>query len=77
MVWMFGLEVSTKRLQVQFYFRQIEKKIIKNYLLKGYAVISTGGGAFEQAATRALIKQQAISVWLSVDSCHRPRLLAH
>lgn len=52
----------------EFYFRQIEKKIIKYHLLKVYVVISIGGGAFVQSDTRALIKQQAISVWLSVNN---------
>ena len=48
-------------------FRDGERRVIAR-LLEGPAhVLATGGGAFMNPETRALIKQRAISVWLRTD----------
>lgn len=51
------------------YFRDGERRVIARLLSGEPAVLATGGGAFMNAETRALIHQRAISVWLkaSVD----------
>lgn len=47
------------------YFRQVERETILD-LLKNFPphVLATGGGAFMDAKTRELIKEQGLSVWL-------------
>lgn len=55
------------------YFRAGEKRVIARLLDQGRIVLATGGGAFMDAQTRALIRQRAISVWLR---CPLPVLLA-
>ena len=65
-------------------FRDLERRVIGDLLAKGPMVLATGGGAFVQAQTRALIHERAISIWLkaSLDtlaartarSQHRPLL---
>ena len=48
-------------------FREIEAREI-SALLKGTpAVISTGGGAYMQEKTRAIINQSALSIWLKAS----------
>ncbi len=48
-------------------FRRGERRVIKR-LVEGPAhVLATGGGAFMDPETRALIKQKAVSVWLRAD----------
>ncbi len=48
-------------------FRSGERRVIER-LLKGKAkILATGGGAYMNAATRALIKENAITVWIKVD----------
>jgi shikimate kinase len=48
-------------------FRRGERRVIER-LLKGPPIIlATGGGAYLDAETRALMKQQAITVWLRAD----------
>ena len=48
-------------------FRSGERRVIER-LLKGKAkVLATGGGAYMNEATRALIKENAITVWIKVD----------
>jgi shikimate kinase len=45
-------------------FRRGERQVIARLLAGPPHVLATGGGAFMDAATRALLKQKAISVWL-------------
>lgn len=49
------------------YFRDGERKVIARLMNEGPMVLSTGGGAFMNDETRALIKQQATSIWLKAD----------
>ena len=48
-------------------FRAGEVKVIARLLKESGMVLGTGGGAFMNADTRALIKQLAISVWIKAD----------
>jgi len=48
-------------------FRDGERRVIARLLADAPHVLATGGGAFMHAETRALIKTQAISVWLKAD----------
>ena len=48
-------------------FRQKERQIIARLLDGGPCVLSLGGGAFMDEATRARIKDKAFSVWIKVD----------
>jgi shikimate kinase len=45
-------------------FRDGERRVILRLLGEGVHVLATGGGAFIDARTRALMKERAISVWL-------------
>jgi shikimate kinase len=45
-------------------FRRGERQVIARLLNKPPHILATGGGAFMDADTRALMKQKAISVWL-------------
>lgn len=47
-------------------FRKGEKRVISRLLEKPAHVLATGGGAFMDTDTHALIKQKAISIWLDV-----------
>ncbi len=49
------------------HFREGERRVIARLMEKGPMVLATGGGAFMDAKTRALIKDNAISVWLKAD----------
>jgi len=49
------------------YFRAGEARVIARLLEGGPQVLATGGGAFMDAATRALIAQKGVSVWLKAD----------
>lgn len=49
------------------YFRQGERKVIARLLEGGSQVLATGGGAYMNADTRALIKARGLSVWLKAD----------
>ncbi|MFM5916612.1 MAG: shikimate kinase [Novosphingobium sp.] len=49
------------------YFRDGERRVIARMVAKGRGVISTGGGAFVNDETRALILDKAIAVWLDSD----------
>ena len=47
------------------YFRQVERETIKDLLRNSPPhVLATGGGAFMDAETRELIKEEGLSVWL-------------
>lgn len=48
-------------------FRAGEVKVISRLLRDENLVLGTGGGAFINSETRALVKQQALSVWLKAD----------
>lgn len=45
-------------------FRDGERKVIERLLTEGPHVLATGGGAFVNEETRALVKAGATSVWL-------------
>lgn len=48
-------------------FRALEQRVIQRVLEGGPQVLSTGGGAFMNAQTRAAIAELGISVWLKAD----------
>lgn len=48
-------------------FRRGEFRVIERLLDGAPMVLGTGGGAFIQDTTRALIKSKAISIWLRAD----------
>lgn len=48
-------------------FRDGERRVIARLIEEGHGVIATGGGAFANPETRALILQRAIAVWLDCD----------
>ena len=48
-------------------FREYEKKVIKTIFSGRPAVVATGGGAFMDADTRALINNTGISIWIKAD----------
>ena len=49
------------------FFRDGERRVIARLIASGTGVIATGGGAFCQGQTRALILERAIAVWLDSD----------
>ena len=49
-------------------FRAGETRVIARLLKEGDLVLATGGGAFVNPETRALVKSEAISVWLKADA---------
>lgn len=49
------------------YFRDGERRVIARLVEERRGVIATGGGAFVDPETRALILQQAIAIWLDCD----------
>ena len=48
-------------------FRAGERRVIGRLLQEPPHVLATGGGAFMDAQTRALLKERAVSVWLKAD----------
>lgn len=48
-------------------FRDGERRVIARLMDEGPHVLATGGGAFINDETRALIKARAVSVWLKAD----------
>lgn len=48
-------------------FREKERQIIARLLGGERQVLALGGGAFVDPATRALVRQKAVSVWLRAD----------
>lgn len=48
-------------------FRALERRVIKRLLRGGPRVLSTGGGAYMNMATRRQIARRGISVWLRAD----------
>jgi shikimate kinase len=49
------------------HFRDGERRVIARLLEAGPSVVATGGGAFVQPETRALIHQKGIAIWLDSD----------
>ena len=49
------------------YFRSGEARVIARLLDSGPQVLATGGGAYMNAETRAVVAQKGISVWLKAD----------
>jgi shikimate kinase len=49
------------------YFRDGERRVIARLLDSGPLVLATGGGAFAQPATQALILEKGTAVWLDSD----------
>jgi shikimate kinase len=49
------------------YFRDGERRVIARLMEAGPSVLATGGGAFAQPETRALILERGIAVWLDSD----------
>jgi len=49
------------------YFRSGEARVIARLLEGGPQVLATGGGAFMNADTRALIKVKGVSIWLQAE----------
>jgi shikimate kinase len=48
-------------------FRALEARVIKRLLKTGPRVLSTGGGAFMNEATRTMVLRSGLSVWLKAD----------
>ncbi|AYD02754.1 shikimate kinase [Neorhizobium sp. NCHU2750] len=48
-------------------FRALETRVIERLLKQGPRVVSTGGGAFINDATREQIKLGGLSIWLKAD----------
>jgi shikimate kinase len=48
-------------------FRKLEQRVIKRLLRTGPRVLSTGGGAFMNAETRAAVSENGLSLWLDAD----------
>lgn len=49
------------------HFRDGERRVIARLIEGPAKVIATGGGAFMQEETRALILEKAVSIWLDAD----------
>ncbi len=49
------------------YFRSGEARVIARLLESGPQVMASGGGAFMNPQTRALIRERGVSVWLKAD----------
>lgn len=49
------------------YFRDGERRVIARLLEGNRQIIATGGGAFMNDETRALILEKAIAIWLDAD----------
>jgi len=49
------------------FFRDGERRVIARLLDGAPHVLATGGGAFMDASTRALLKERAITIWIKAD----------
>ena len=49
------------------HFRSGERRVIARLIDERHGVIATGGGAFVQSETRALILKRGIAVWIDCD----------
>src|SRR6201986_3852259 len=63
-------EIFTLRGEAEF--REGERRVIARLLDEPPHVLATGGGAFVNDVTRALVKAKAFSIWLKAD----PEVLA-
>lgn len=48
-------------------FRDGERRVVERLLCEGPCIIATGGGAFIHPPTHALLKEQALVIWLKGD----------
>lgn len=48
-------------------FRDGERRVISRLMERGPSILATGGGAFAQDETRALILEKGIAIWLDSD----------
>jgi len=48
-------------------FREGERRVIQRLLSGPVQILATGGGAFMDPTTRAVIRERALSVWLRAD----------
>jgi shikimate kinase len=63
-------QLSIPEIFAQFgepYFRDGERRVIARLIEEKHGVIATGGGAFVDPETRALILEQGIAVWIDAD----------
>lgn len=63
-------QMSVSEIFEQFgedYFRDGERRVIARLMEAGHGVIATGGGAFVDDETRALILDRGIAVWIDCD----------
>ncbi len=58
-------EIFEKRGEAEF--RQGEQRVIARLLGDGPMILATGGGAYMNDATRQLIGQQGVSIWLKAE----------
>ena len=49
------------------YFRAGERRVIARLMEEGHGVIATGGGAFVDDETRALVLEKGLAIWLDCD----------
>lgn len=59
--------MSVSEIFAQFgepYFRDGERRVIARLIAAGHGVIATGGGAFVNPETRALVLDKGIAVWI-------------
>ena len=49
------------------YFRDGERRVIRRLLLGGPQVLATGGGAYMNPETRAMIRASGVAVWLRAE----------
>lgn len=49
------------------HFRERENRVVERLIWGGPRVVATGGGAFIHPATRATIKDRAVSVWIKAE----------
>ncbi|UOR15142.1 shikimate kinase [Qipengyuania aquimaris] len=49
------------------YFRDGERRVIARLMEEGHGVIATGGGAFVDGETRALVLEHGLAIWLDCD----------
>ncbi|NCP13906.1 MAG: shikimate kinase [Sphingomonadales bacterium] len=50
------------------YFRDGERRVIARLMDEAHGVIATGGGAFVDPSTRAIILERGIAVWIDCDT---------
>ncbi|MEM6627721.1 MAG: shikimate kinase, partial [Pseudomonadota bacterium] len=48
-------------------FRRVERRVIERLLGEAPHVLGTGGGAYLNEETRALMKERAVTIWLDAD----------